>query len=87
MPQRYDRAAGSNVSLQKAQEVADTETGNEWKRMYLAQIRQNRGKRGLFYFSENEAQNAIVRQAVSNWYNPTSHDRNRRWVASNKARG
>ena len=52
----------------------------------MAQIRANRQKHDLFYFTADEIQNAIVRKAVINWYNPISHERNRRWDAMRKQR-
>ena len=52
----------------------------------MAQIRANKQKHDPFYFTADETQNAIVRKAVNNWYNPTSHERNRRWDAMRKQR-
>ena len=63
----YSRPTGGNESLRAAQKTAWTEPGNQWKRMFMAQIRQNRGKHDLFQLTADEAQNAVVRQAVNNW--------------------
>ena len=86
---RYSRPTESNAPLEAAQRVADSETkkgGNKWKHIFMAQIRANKQKHDPFYFTADETQNAIVRKAVNNWYNPTSHERNRRWDAMRKQR-
>ena len=81
LTQRYLRPAGQNRHLQEAQRVADAEPGDQWKRVFMAQICLKRGKRGLFYLEENEAQNA-----VNNWFNSTSHNRNLRWAVERRER-
>ena len=87
LTQRYSEPEMANTSLVEAQKVADLETkkdGNRWKHIFIALIRANRTKHDLFYFSADEAQNAVIRQAVNNWYNPTSHARNQKWNATRK---
>ena len=49
----------------------------------MAQIRQNRKKHDLLHLTANEAQNAVVRQANNNWFNPTSYLINQRWKNGN----
>ena len=66
--------------------MADAEPGGQWKRVFMAQISLNRKKHDLFYLTANKTQNAVVREVVNNWFNPTSHSRNLRWETERRAR-
>ena len=79
------RPVGQNEPLRAAQKVAGTELGNQWKNIFIAQIRLSREQHDLFYLTTNEAQNAVVRQAVNNGFNPTSHFINKRWEIAPRA--
>ena len=83
----YTRPAGENDSLRAAQKTAGDGPGNQWKRMFMAQIRQNRDKDDLLHLTANETQNAVVRHAVNNWLSSTSHIKNQRWELARRAGG
>ena len=85
LPQRYEEPTYPNSQLREAQGKVGEETGGPWTRIFMALIRINTRKHNMFLFSEDARQKSIIRLAVNNWYNPTSHRLNTTWAARQRA--
>jgi len=55
-----------------------------WKESFRSTIRRNRTKHSLWRLSASCEQNVVVCSAIKNWFCPTSHGCNKRWVQRNR---
>ena len=85
LPQRYEEPTHPNLQLGEAQGKIGEEPGGPWMRIFMALLRINMRKHNLYLFSEDTTQNSIIRLAVNNWYNPTSHRLNADWATQPRA--
>ena len=61
-------------------EVTACESGF-WKDFFRIIIRRNRQKHKLYLFSDDDlSQNDLIKRAVKNWFSPTNHAANKKWL-------
>ena len=61
---------------------------NAWKELYRELVRGNRRKHDLYLLREGDVdQNAVVLQAVKNWFNPSGHAKNKEFLGKLKEDG
>lgn len=58
----------------------------EWKGTFKEVIAANRSKHARWQLSDDDAQNAVIYACTKNWFNPTRHTCNKRWVESHRER-
>ena len=70
---------------QKGETPAEEDEPPDLKEVLMDTIRDNRKKHTLWRLSDDSTQNAVIKEATKNWYNPLSQSVNVAWIEAHKA--